>query len=53
MGSPEYLTREQIEQLVKASEMGREIVNPTWDNNNIIFTVTLTPQAVAALSFEL
>jgi xylan 1,4-beta-xylosidase len=50
MGSPEYLTRRQIDQLEDASEIDERILRLNrLDSRRTTFTITLPPEGVAAV----
>jgi len=53
MGSPAYLNREQIEELIKASELKKEKVS--WgivNNNEITFDLSVLPHSVVAVTIK-
>jgi xylan 1,4-beta-xylosidase len=53
MGSPTYLNKNQIDALMKASEMIEESVNWKVDGNGIAFEVVIPPHAAVAVSIAL
>ena len=53
MGSPNYLNREQIEALKKASEMVPEQVTWTAGEDGIKFDVRIEPLSAIAVSIAL
>ncbi len=50
MGSPEYLDREQIEMLMKASEMVSEAVDWTSDGNDLTINLLIPAHSVVAIA---
>jgi len=51
MGSPTYLDREQIQALMKASELIKEPVDWTLEDNGITIDLLIQPHSVVAISF--
>jgi beta-xylosidase len=54
MGSPEYPTQAQLQQIYEASVMKTQLFPPfVIDNRTVLFTLQIPPQAVAAITFPL
>jgi xylan 1,4-beta-xylosidase len=53
MGAPEYLSAEQVGRLEEASRMRKEPYPCIYKGGALIFSITLPPQAVAAVTVEL
>ncbi|MDQ2659791.1 MAG: hypothetical protein M3Y03_05170, partial [Verrucomicrobiota bacterium] len=53
MKKPEYLTREQLTQLQKASELVKETQSWKEEAGGILLEVDLPPHAIAAITIEL
>lgn len=50
MGSPKYLNREQLQSLMKSSEMVKENVDLTVDENEITIDLLIQPNSIVAIS---
>ncbi len=54
MGSPLYPTRKQLDKIMRESEMIKKPITYTIiDSTTIQFTLTMPPQSVASITFEL
>jgi Glycosyl hydrolases family 39 len=52
LGQPEYLDRQQVEQLEKASRLVREKQSVSYDDSVLHLETNLPPHAVASITIE-
>lgn len=53
MGSPEYLSKEQIEELIEASKMKKEKVEYTLEDGKLRFSTNIMPHSVVCVTVNL
>lgn len=53
MGSPEYLRKEQLQQLMEAAELKTESIKSENTSEGVVFHVTVPPHGIAAITINL
>ncbi len=52
MGSPEYLNKEQLQQLLEASEFKDEIINGEDTSEGVVFHLSVPPHGIAVITIR-